>query len=272
MNAEKEAADMFEPDGDMQHLSKADQRRAEIIRLLMESPSVQIKDLATRLDVSLMTIHRDLNDLQNQGLVRRLRGSVSAEKSMLFESSYLYRARQHVSEKRRLARAAIAHIEPGNAIVWDDSSTTFHVTEFIEQVAPVTIITNALPVLEKLRDAAEIDLIALGGKYHRAYNGFFGLACERSIRSYRVDVALMSTTTIQGLSMFTQDEQVLRAKQAMIEIARKRILLVDESKFHFSALNHVADLSAFDVVLISSSVEQSIIARLRDGGVKLQLV
>ncbi|MBL8582139.1 MAG: DeoR/GlpR transcriptional regulator [Rhizobiaceae bacterium] len=262
----------MEPDGDMQHLSKADQRRAEIIRLLMESPSVQIKDLATRLDVSLMTIHRDLNDLQNQGLVRRLRGSVSAEKSMLFESSYLYRARQHVGEKRRLARAAVAHIEPGNAIVWDDSSTTFHVTEFIEQVAPVTIITNALPVLERLRETPEIDLIALGGKYHRAYNGFFGLACERAIRSYRVDVALLSTTTIQGLSMFTQDEQVLRAKQAMIEIARKRILLVDESKFHFSALNHVADLSVFDVVLISGTVDPSIIKLMRDGGVKLQLV
>ena len=66
---------MIEPDGEAHVLSKTDQRRAEIIRLLMESPSVQIKDLASRLDVSLMTIHRDLNDLQNQGLVRRIRGS-----------------------------------------------------------------------------------------------------------------------------------------------------------------------------------------------------
>ena len=82
----------------------------------------------------------------------------------------------------------------------------------------------------------------------------------------------MSTTTIQGMSLYTQDEHVVRAKQAMMEIARKKILLVDESKFHFSALNHVADLSVFDVVLISSSVDSTTIARLRDGGVKLQLV
>lgn len=272
MNTERGAPVLLEPDNDMQHLSKADQRRAEIIRLLMESSSLQIKELATRLDVSLMTIHRDLNDLQGQGLVRRLRGSVSAEKSMLFESSYLYRTRQHVSEKRKLARAAIAYIEPGNAIVWDDSSTTFHVTEFIEQVAPVTIITNALPVLEKLRDTPDIDLIALGGKFYRSYNGFFGLACERAIQSYRVDVALMSTTTIQGLSMFTQDEQVLRAKQAMIEIARKKILLVDESKFHFSALNHVADLTVFDVVLVSNTVDNALVEQMRLAGIKLKLV
>ncbi|MBX3570433.1 MAG: DeoR/GlpR transcriptional regulator [Rhizobiaceae bacterium] len=252
--------------------SKSERRRSEIIRVLMEAGTAQIKDLAARLNVSLMTIHRDLNDLQEQGLVRRVRGSVQAEKSMLFESSYLYRARQHVDEKRRLARAAVAHIEPGNAVVWDDSSTTYHVCEFIDMVTPVTVITNALPVMERLRDMPEVDLIGLGGRYHRGYNGFFGMACERAIRSYHVDVALMSTTTIQGLAMFTQDEQVLRSKQAMMEIARKKILLVDESKFHFSALNYVADLVGFDCVLISRSVSAETIARLRDGGVRVELV
>ena len=257
---------------DEAQLSKADQRRAEIIRILMESGTAQIKDLATALDVSLMTIHRDLNDLHERGLVRRIRGAVSAEKSMLFESSYLYRTHQHVDQKRRLARAAVAHVEPGNAIVWDDSSTTFHVCDFIEQVTPVTVITNGLPVMERLRDKQDIELIGLGGKYHRAYNGFFGIACERAIRSYHVDVALMSTTTIQGMSLFSQDEQVVRAKQAMIEIARKKILLVDESKFHFSALNYVADLRAFDVVLVSGSVDREIVDRMSDGGVRLQLV
>ena len=261
----------LEPE-ELQHLSKVDQRRSEIIRMLMESGSAQIKDLAAMLDVSLMTIHRDLNDLHDQGLVRRIRGAVSVEKSMLFESSYLYRARQHVQEKRRLARAAAAHIEPGNAIVWDDSSTTFHVCDFIEQMTPVTVITNALPVMERLRDKQNVELIGLGGKYHRVYNGFFGIACERAIRSYHVDVALMSTTTIQGMSLYTQDEHVVRAKQAMMEIARKKILLVDESKFHFSALNYVAELTAFDVVLVSQSVDRAVVERMKEAGVKLELV
>ena len=252
--------------------SKADQRRATIVKLLMENGSAQIKDLATMLEVSLMTIHRDLNDLQNQGLVRRIRGAVTAEKSMLFESSYLFRARQFVEEKKRLARAAVAHIEPGNAIVWDDSSTTYQVCDFIEAVTPVTVITNALPVIERLRDIQEIDLIALGGRYHSVYNGFFGMACEQAIKSYHVDVALMSTTTIQGLSLFTQDEQVLRAKRAMISIARKKILLVDESKFHFSALNYVADLAVFDVVIIPRSVDAKIIDHLQQSGINIERV
>jgi DeoR/GlpR family transcriptional regulator of sugar metabolism len=104
MAGKESELEMHDPDAETHLVSKADQRRAEIVRLLLENTSMQIKDLATALDVSLMTIHRDLNDLQNQGLVRRIRGAVSAEKSMLFESSYLYRARQHVSEKDRLGR------------------------------------------------------------------------------------------------------------------------------------------------------------------------
>ncbi|EMS95626.1 putative HTH-type transcriptional regulator HI1009 [Agrobacterium tumefaciens str. Cherry 2E-2-2] len=254
------------------NLSKTEKRRSEIIRMLMENGSAQIKDLAETLKVSLMTVHRDLNDLQDQGLVRRIRGSVSAEKSMLFESSYIYRARQHVDEKRRLARAAVRHIEPGNAVVWDDSSTTFQVCDFIEQVAPVTVLTNALPVIDRLRDVQDIELIGLGGKFHRSYNGFFGLACENMIRTFHVDVALLSTTTIQGLSLFTQDEQVVRAKQAMISIARKKILLVDESKFHYSALNYVAELSVFDVVLVSENVPADAIARMRQHGINIEIV
>jgi len=252
--------------------SKSERRRSQIMRLLMEGGSTLIKDLAEKLDVSLMTIHRDLNDLQEQGLVRRVRGSVSAEKTMLFESSYLYRTRQHVGDKQKLARAAIAHIEPGNAIIWDDSSTTYHVCDYIAEVTPVTIITNSLPVMERLRTQPDVDLIGLGGRYHRVYNGFFGMACERAIRSFHVDVALMSTTTIQGLSLYTQDENVVRAKQAMMAIARKKVLLVDSSKFHFTALMHVAELTDFDAVLLTGDVDPGILQRMQEAGVKLQIV
>jgi DeoR/GlpR family transcriptional regulator of sugar metabolism len=252
--------------------TKQEKRRSEILRILLDEREVPIKDLAGRLDVSQMTVHRDLNALQDQGFVRRLRGAVTAEKSMLFESSYLYRKCQQVEEKRRLVRAAMRHIEPGNAIVWDDSTTTFEATEYIEHVAPVTVITNALPVMERLQTSAEIDLIALGGRYHRAFNAFFGIACERAIRSYRVDVALMSTTTVQELAIYTQDEQVVRTKQAMIEIARKRLLLVDSTKFGFTALNHVADLTDFDLVLVPSTVALEVLDRMRQGGVTFEVV
>jgi DeoR/GlpR family transcriptional regulator of sugar metabolism len=252
--------------------TKPEQRRSEIMRILIDAGTIHTKDLAERLGVSHMTIHRDLTDLQERGYVRRIRGEVSAEKSVLFESSYLFRSRQHTDEKRRVARAAIRHVEPGNAIIWDDSSTTYQIAEYLDRVTPVTVITNALPVIQRLSDMADVDLIALGGRYNKSYNGFFGIACEKAIRSYHVDVALMSTTTVQGLSLYTQDEQVVRAKQAMIAAARRRILLVDSSKFTFTALNYVAEITDFDLVILPSEVDPAAVDRMRAAGVTVEVV
>lgn len=252
--------------------SKAERRRTRIIQTLMSGSSAPIRDLAEMLGVSLMTIHRDLAALEKEGLVRRLRGSVSAEKSLLFESSYNYRGRKNVEDKRRLARAAVSLLEPGNAIMMDDSTTTYHLCEFLHEAAPLTVVTNAAPVLEHLRHQPEIDLISTGGRYHPGYNGYFGANCEKAIRSYHVDVAVLSTTTIQGLSLYTPDEIVVRAKQAMMQVARKRILLADATKFQFSALNYVAEITDFDMVLLTGDVPQRSLDLMSAANVRFELV
>ncbi|MBB5751434.1 DeoR/GlpR family DNA-binding transcription regulator [Prosthecomicrobium pneumaticum] len=257
---------------DGESLSKSERRRTRILQMLMSGATAQIRDLAEALGVSLMTVHRDLAALEKEGLVRRLRGAVSAEKSLLFESSYNYRGRKQVEEKRRLARAAVARLEPGNAVVCDDSTTTYYICDFIEEMTPLTVITNAVPILERLKTVPEIDLIAAGGRYHAGYNGYFGAVCERTLRSFHVDVAIMSTTTIQGLSLFTPDEIVVRAKQAMMEIARRKILLADATKFQFTALNYVAQITDFDLVLLTGDVPAANLEQLRKAGVAFELV
>ncbi|MDB5660530.1 MAG: DeoR/GlpR transcriptional regulator [Cypionkella sp.] len=253
-------------------LSKSERRRVRILQTLMNGAASQIRDLAEDLGVSLMTIHRDLMELEKEGLVRRLRGSVSAEKSLLFESSYNYRGRKQVDEKKRLARAAVDRLEPGNAVIIDDSTTTYHVCDYLAEVTPLTVITNAVPILERLRTMPDIDLIATGGRYHQGYNGYFGASAEKAIRSYHVDVAIMSTTTIQGLALFTPDETVVRSKLAMMEVARKRFLLADATKFQFSALNYVAQITDFDLVLLTGDVPQANLDQMRQAGVKFELV
>lgn len=252
--------------------SKAERRRQRIIQALMSGSSVAIRDLAESLGVSLMTVHRDLAALEKDGLVRRLRGSVSAEKSLLFESSYNYRSRKSIEDKRHLAEAAAAWLEPGNAVLIDDSTTTYHLCEFLPAIAPLTVITNAAPILERLRHEPDIDLISTGGRYHPGYNGYFGANCEKTIRSYQVDVAILSTTTIRGLSLYTPDEIVVRAKQAMMQVARRRILLADATKFRFSALNYVAEITDFDLVFLTGDVPAAALAQMTEAGVKFEIV
>jgi DeoR/GlpR family transcriptional regulator of sugar metabolism len=214
-----------------------------------------------------MTIHRDLNQLQERGLVRRIHGGVTAEKSVSFESSFQFRMLQANAEKTRLARAAAEYVSPGDAIVLDDSTTTFNVLEFIEQLEPLTVLTNSVAAIARLKEFDNINLVGIGGSFNRQFNGFFGLACEQMLESFRVDTAIMSTTTVHGTSIHSQEEEVVRAKRAMLKISKTRILLADASKFSGTALHYIADLREFDHVLISGDMSPEHLSLLSDAGV-----
>ncbi|TMV51136.1 DeoR/GlpR transcriptional regulator, partial [Thioclava sp. BHET1] len=86
---------------------KRDERRQAILDLLVESRAVGLDDLAERFTVSKMTIHRDLDDLEQAGLLRKVRGGATIEAGTQFESDFRLRARQDSAAKERMARAAL---------------------------------------------------------------------------------------------------------------------------------------------------------------------
>lgn len=249
---------------------KSHQRRSEILELVVENRSAQVDQLAEHFGVSKMTIHRDLNRLQERGLVRRIHGGVTAEKSVSYESSFQFRMLQANAEKTRLAREAAEFVSPGDTIVLDDSTTTYHILDFIEGIEPLTVLTNSLATIVRLKDRNNINLIGIGGTYNGQFNGFFGLACEQMLESFRVDTAIMSTTTIQGTSIYSQEEVVVRSKRSMIKIAKTKILLADSSKFQGTALNYIADIRDFDHVFLYGKLSNEDFGHLREAGVNFR--
>ena len=99
------------------------QRQDRIAELVLQQPFVAAKDLAEGFGVSLMTIHRDLDELEARGVLRKVRGGATPQPSSLFESNMRYRLTLASEEKRLLARAALPLIEPGQAVLIDESTT-----------------------------------------------------------------------------------------------------------------------------------------------------
>ncbi len=116
------------------------------------------------------------------------------------------------------------------------------------------------------------NLSASVGKYHRNYNAYIGITCEKAVASLRASVLFCSASAIDGATAFIQDAQVTKVKQAMMASSSRRILLVGASKFGKVALNVLSDLTAFDVVLTTDRVEEAVRARLKDAGVNLEIV
>jgi DeoR/GlpR family transcriptional regulator of sugar metabolism len=216
-----------------------------------------------------MTVHRDLDELEARGLLRKSRGIATATSSLLVESSDVYRAARQRREKEALAAAAMEHLEPGQAVLLDDSTTVQHMARHLSAKAPITVITNALPLLNELRVARGVTLLGLGGTYYNWCSAFMGSMTTRMIASLRADVLVMSTAAITDDVVFHQALETVDVKRAMLEAAGTRILLADHTKFERRALHALVPLTEFDVVVVDEATPEPTVDRLRRSGVEV---
>jgi DeoR/GlpR family transcriptional regulator of sugar metabolism len=252
--------------------SPARVRHAQIAELVLTQPFVAVKDLARMFDVSLMTIHRDLDELEAQGILRKVRGGATPQPSSIFESNVRYRITVARAEKQALANFALTLIEPGQAVILDDSTTVLTLARLVSSVTPLTVLTNSLGVLQELKSVPDLHLVVLGGDYLPRTNSFSGLVCEATIAAMRADVLFMSSMAVSGGVVFQPDQELALVKRAMIGAAARRILLIDSSKFGRVALHRVARLRDFDLVVVDDGIDAAGRHQLEDARVPHEIV
>lgn len=238
-------------------------RRQMIAEAVMAEGSMRIEDLTERFGISLMTAHRDVDELVSRGLVRKTRGIVSAAATSLIESSDVYRANRQASEKKMIAAAAMQFIEPGQAIFLDDSTTVLQMASQLPAKVPLTAIINSLTLMNALKDMHDVTLLALGGQYYNWCNAFMGRMTINEINRLRADAAFISMSAIIDDVVFHQSPEIVDIKRAMFESAAKRILLMDHTKFERRALHSFAHLSEFDVVIVDDKTPADHLERMR---------
>jgi hypothetical protein len=165
-------------------------RRRMIAEAVMSEGSMRIEDLTDRFGISLMTAHRDVDELVSRGLFRKTRGIVTAAATNLIESSDVYRSNRQASEKKLIAAAAMQFVEPGQAIFFDDSTTVLQMVPHLTSKAPITAITNSLTLMNALTGAHDVTLLALGGQYYSWCNAFMGRMTISEIKALRADIAI----------------------------------------------------------------------------------
>ncbi len=247
------------------------QRRERIAEYVLGRESVSARELASLFDVSLMTVHRDLDELERQGVLRKFRGGATPQPSSLFESNVRYRLSAARAEKEALARYALTLIEPGQAVLLDDATTTLALARLLPALAPVTVITNYLATIQALHDAPGDRLLALGGEYFPSHDSFTGVLCVAAIASLRADVFFMSTSAVSGGFAFHQEQEIVLVKRAMLAAATRRVLLIDHGKLGKVALHRLAPLGDFDLVVVDAGADEAGLRELRDAKVRFEV-
>lgn len=245
---------------------KQQDRRRRMTELIMAEGSLRIDDLVTTVGASAMTVYRDLADLEAQGLVHRNRGYVSAASSLLYEAASQYRMQQNEAEKAEVARTAAELIEPGQALMLDDSTTGVHLARLLPERAPLTVVTNHRGVFGELAGQQGIHLICIGGDFLPWADAFVGGMALDALRGMRVDLAIMSVSAVNDGVCFYPQQEMVQLKKAMLASAARRVLYVDHTKFRRRALHAVAPAEEFDVVIVDSKTSRSDIDVLRERG------
>ncbi|GAB2818819.1 DeoR/GlpR family DNA-binding transcription regulator [Streptomyces daliensis] len=238
-------------------------RRQLIAEHVLEHGTVTVTEIAALTGVSVMTVHRDLDELARRGVLRRFRGGVSALPSSVFESNLDYRLGVRVAEKEAIARSAAGLVEPGMSVLLDDSTTALALAGLLTATVPLTVLTNARRVVDVFAGQEGVRLIALGGEYSHTHDSYLGVPCVEAVEALAVDLVLVSTSAMDARMTYHQEQDVVLVKRAMLGSGARTALLMDHSKMPRTALHRLCPVADFDHVVVDARTDPRLVAELR---------
>lgn len=248
------------------------ERQREIVAATARSGRVEVAELAERFGVTTETIRRDLSDLQEQQVLRRVHGGAIPWEMAGFEPLLSVRADQHDPEKRRLARAAVDELPTSGAVIIDSGSTLTRFAEAIPRDCALRIVTNSLPTAQILAELEHTDVHVIGGTLRKNTMAMVDADAVSAVAPLSVDTLFISCDGLSADRGLTTPYRAERAlKQAMIRAAGRVIALVDHSKVGQDHFIRFAEWSDIDVLVTNTEVDREIVARIESLGPTVRL-
>lgn len=230
------------------------ERRNLILEKLKKNEKIDIEHLAEQLNVSAMTIRRDLTYLEEEEKIIRTHGGAILNKPLIIESSFQAKEEKHNIEKRLIARKASELIQDNSTIILDSGTTTLEIAKLIKDRKKLTVVTNDIKIAAELMDS-EAKVIVAGGELQNSVGALFGPLTEQILSNLHVDLCFLGAHAVHlkaGITTTTFEKAYV--KKLMIEAAETTWLVVDSSKFCQKSLTKVCDLTRLDGVITDNKI------------------
>jgi DeoR/GlpR family transcriptional regulator of sugar metabolism len=244
-------------------------RRRRILQRVAEEQTIKIGELAHELNVSEMTIRRDISRLETDGFLRHTHGGATAHITKSIELAFNARALEHAAEKRLIGMRAAEDLAGPSVLFVGVGTTTEQFSLFLTPTAGLQVITGSLPVASLL-GSRPVPVIALGGTVREEELACVGPVATATIARYRVDVAVLGAAGVSGRFGITEfDDDVAEVNRAAIERSSRLVVLADASKIGVDAHAVVAPAGAISTLVTSAGAPEAELGRLRAAGVEI---
>ena len=250
----------------------APERRERMRTLIRKAGIARVEDLRKDLKVSVATVRRDLEALEEEGRVRRVHGGAVSMESRLEETVFDDKASHALREKRLIAKEAAKLVGPGDSIFLDGGSTVLELARLVPDRSDLTVVTNSLRAAAELADSGP-RVILTGGELRRLSQTMVGPLTRAVLDQVRVDKAFVGT---MGLSLedglTTTDPNEAFTKALVQEQAGQVVLLADSSKESKVSFARVGAADEVDLLITDKKFPAKHARALRKRGVKVRLV
>ncbi len=247
------------------------------MRLLQQSGEISAENLCSVLKVSIATVRRDLDELDQRGLLRRTHGGAKNIEPLLYEpfhdSSFREQMELHAAEKRRIAIAAADLIQDGETICLAPGTTTTEVVRSLRHRKNITVVVNSVNMAMELSQHEDLRVVVIGGALRPNWFSLVGPLTELAMQQIFPDKLFLGVTGIhpeRGLSCRNAD--AASAIRVMIRNAKQTIVVADHSKLQAVSTYQICPVEDVDLLITDSEASAAMIETLRASGVEVCLV
>ena len=237
------------------------ERKRYILDELQRNGSVVITDLAERIQVSSMTIRRDLNAMAEDGMVTLEHGGAVLNNGSLFECSISFKSEINAAEKKRIAAKCMEYINEGDSIFLDTGTTPNELAMLLRGKRNISVLTHSLLVANTAATMRNIKLIMCPGEFRENSMGFLGPLTDDFIQCFQIDTLFLSLEGIDlndGISV-------------VVEKAKRVICMADHTKFNKSFFYKIAPITNVDLVVTDTGLDEATQELFRQNNIPLAL-
>jgi DeoR family transcriptional regulator of aga operon len=250
-----------------------EERRQHILALIQKDGRVLVDELSSDLDLSQITIRKDLDYLQSKDLLLRTHGgALPTQAGALSDPTIQEKEELYREEKVKIAKAAAAMVSEGQCIILDSGTTTTEIARSLTSLRHLTVITNALNIAADLA-RSEFEIILIGGTLRKNSLSVVGPLAEDVLKEMHADIVFLGVDGFDiKVGLTTPNVLEARVNRAMVNAAEKVVAVCDSSKFNRRSLSLIVAASEIDHVITDAELSDEDVKAIRDAGIEVTIV